>query len=293
MLLATWIDGRALWNSLALLSPLAVLAALSLQISIVLTLGWRWRSIVAAVGQMATFGWAARLTFATTFFNMILPRSIGGDVGRIWLGRQAGVDLRTGLTVAILDRLAGLIGLGLLLCVSTILLPASWLPQGVRLCMVLSFPFILVSLWLIAAFSGVGVSHWLALQWLGDVATKAKLFLRQPRVLCLAVVQSLIGHVMAVAIVFVSARGLNIPLTFGHALLLVPIILLTTMLPFSIGGWGLREAAAIMVLSLAGIAAESALALALIFGVTQLIVSGAGTLACFGWAGLPLNRGRP
>ena len=287
------IDVRALWSSLSMLSPLALLAAVLLQISIVLMLGWRWRSIVGAVGQMATFGWAARLTFATTFFNMILPLSIGGDVGRIWFGRQAGVDLRTGLTVAILDRLAGLIGLALLLCVSALLLPTGWLPQEVRLCMVLLFPFMLVGLWLIAAFSGAGVSHWLALQWLGDVATKAKLFVRQPGPLCLAIAQSLAGHVMSVTIVFVCARGLDIQLAFGHALLLVPVILLATMLPFSIGGWGLREASAIMVLSLAGVAAEYALALALILGVTQLIVSGAGTLACFGWARVSLGRVRP
>lgn len=283
-----WIDRGALWSSLAMLPPLALLAAFLLQLSSVLILGWRWRSIVTAVGQMATFGWAARLTFATTFLHMILPLSIGGS--RVRLARQAGVDVRTGLTVAILDRLAGLIGLGLLLCVSAILLPIGWLPKELQLCMVLSFPILLVSLWLVAAFSGAGVSHWLEVQWLGDVADKAKLFLRQPWSLGLAVVQSLIGHMLAVTIVFVSARGLHIPLTFGHALLLVPVILFATMLPFSVGGWGLREASAIAVLSLAGVAAESALALALILGVTQLIVSGAGTLASFRWAGVPLNR---
>ena len=291
-ILVSLIDLHTLWRNLMVLSSTALLTAVVLQITIVLVLGWRWRSIVAAVGQMATFGWAARLTFATTFFNMILPLSISGDVGRVWLGRQAGVDLRTGLTVAILDRLVGLIGLSLLLCVSAIFLPTGWLPTDVRLCMVLSFPFMLVGLWLVAAFSGAGVSHWLALQWLGDVATKAKLFLHQPGPLCLAVAQSLVGHVMSVGIVFVSAQGLGIPLTFAHALLLVPVILFATMLPFSIGGWGLREAAAIAVLSLAGIPAESALALALIFGLTLLLVSGAGTLACFGWVGVPLSRPR-
>jgi uncharacterized membrane protein YbhN (UPF0104 family) len=290
--LFSWIDVRVLWSSIASLPPAAWFSALLLQALIVFVLGWRWRSIVAAVGQMATYGWAARLTFATTFFNMILPLSIGGDIGRVWLGRHAGVDLRTGLTVAILDRLAGLIGLGLLLCASAIFLPAGWLPKDVRLCMILVFPMMLVGLWLIAAFSGAGVSHWLALQWAGDVAEKAKLFLRQPWPLCLTVTQSLIGHVMSVIVVFVCARGLGIPLTFGYALLLVPIMLLATMLPFSIGGWGLREASAIAVLSLAGITTESALALALIFGMTQLIVGGAGTLACFGWAGVPLRRVR-
>lgn len=286
------IDVKALWTNLMVLSPVALLAAVILQLSIVLILGWRWRSIVAAVGQVASFGWAARLTFATTFLNMILPLSLGGDAGRVWLGRQAGVDLPTGLTVAILDRLAGLVGLSLLLCVSAILLPAGWLPTGVRLCMVLSFPFMLVGLWLVTAFSGAGVSHWFALQWLGDVSAKAKLFVRQPGSLCLAVVQSLVGHMMSVTIVFVSAKGLGIPLSFAHALLLVPVILFATMLPFSIGGWGLREASAIAVLSLAGVPAESALALALIFGLTLLLVSGAGTLACFGWMSVHVSRTR-
>jgi uncharacterized membrane protein YbhN (UPF0104 family) len=72
----------------------------------------------------------------------------------------------------------------------------------------------------------------------------------------------------------------------------VPVILLATMLPFSIGGWGVREAAAVAVLSLAGISAEAALSLSLIFGLTQVAVSGVGTLLCLAWGGGRLSRAR-
>lgn len=289
--LFAWIEGRALWANLSRLSPLALVAALSLHLLIILLLGWRWQGIVRAVGRMAGFGWAARLTFVTTFLNMILPLSVSGDIGRVWLGRMGGVDLRAGITSAILDRMTGLIGLGLLLFVSAALLPAPWLPHEARLCMILLLPVMLAGLWFIAAFADSGVSRRPALQWLGEVAATAKRFLR-PWPLARAVAQSLAAHVLAVAVVFVSALGTDVALTLGQAFLLVPVVLLATMLPFSIGGWGVREAAAVAVLSLAGISAEGALSLSLIFGLTQVAVSGVGTLLCLAWSGGRLSRAR-
>jgi uncharacterized membrane protein YbhN (UPF0104 family) len=50
------------------------------------------------------------------------------------------------------------------------------------------------------------------------------------------------------------------------------------MLPISIGGWGVREAAAIPLLALAGIPASGAVTLALLFGLTQVAAAGCGTL---------------
>lgn len=288
--LAVFIDGRALWAMMARLSPVALLVVLALHIVIIVLLAWRWQSIVRTLGPTVRFNVATRLTFATTFFNMILPLSIGGDIGRVWLGRGAGIDLNTGTTVAILDRITGVIALGFLLFVSALLLPSAGLPLEARLVMILLLPMMLVGFWLIAAFSGFGASHWLALDWLCDAATKVKLFIRRPGPLCLAIMQSLVAHLLAVTIVFVSAGGLAITLLFSDALLLVPVIVLATMLPFSIGGWGLREAAAIAVLALAGVSAEGALTLAVIFGISQIVVSGAGTLLYLGWAGLSLGH---
>ena len=282
--LACWLDLGSVWAVTAQLSPIALLATLSLHGAIIVLLAWRWQSIAQALNQSVRFSLALRLTFATTFFNLILPLSVGGDVGRIWLGTRAGIDLNTGTTVAILDRVTGLIALGVFLFVSALLLPSPALPWEVRLLMIALLPMMLIGLGAIAACSGFETKRWPALAWLKGTAEKVTRFIRRPDPPCRAIVQSLMAHLGAVGIMFVSAWGLDIPFLFSDALLLVPVVVLATMLPFSIGGWGLREAAAIAVLSLVGITAEQALVLSLIFGFTQLAVSGLGSLAYFaGW----------
>lgn len=291
--MAYWLDLSSVWAVTAQLSPIALLAALKLHAAIILLLAWRWQSIAQALAQSVGFSVATRLTFATTFFNLILPLSVGGDVGRIWLGRQAGIDLGTGTTVAILDRITGLIGLGVFLFVSALVLPSADLPAEARPLMMALLPFMLIGLWSIAACAGFDNTRWPALNWLTSPAEKVQRFIHRPGLLCRAIAQSLGAHLGAVGIMFGTAWGLEIPFAFRDALLLVPVVILATMLPFSIGGWGLREAAAIAVLSVVGITAEQSLVLSLIFGLTQLAVSGVGSLVSFSYSAPRLGRTIP
>ena len=94
-------------------------------------------------------------------------------------------------------------------------------------------------------------------------------------------IQSLLAHLLAVAIVVVIASGLDLNLSITDALLLVPVMLLAIMLPISIGGWGVRESAAVPLLALAGVPASGAVTLALLFGLTQIAAGGCGALYFF------------
>lgn len=291
--LAVSVDGPLLWTMMTRLPAAALLAAFALHFGIILLLAWRWRIIVHACGRSVTYDMAIRLTFTATFFNMILPLSVGGDIGRVWLARQAGIDLATGTTVAVLDRLSGVLALAILLGISSLALPTDHLPLELRLAMVLCLPAMLIGLWLLSSLSEFGARQRPWLGWLERVSAKMKSFVHHPAAMRFALLPSLAGHVMAVLVLFVIAKGLGMTLSLNDALLLGPVILLATMLPLSIGGWGLREAAAIVVLSAAGIASEQALAMALMFGVTQLAVSGAGSILYLGWTGLRFGGSRP
>ena len=49
-------------------------------------------------------------------------------------------------------------------------------------------------------------------------------------------------HVMAVVIAWCAVRSISAPAAFEQLFMLVPPIMLITMLPISIAGWGVREA---------------------------------------------------
>lgn len=62
----------------------------------------------------------------------------------------------------------------------------------------------------------------------------------------------------------------------------VPLVLFAMLLPISIGGWGVREGAAVALLPIAGVAAAEALAASVAFGIVALAVALPGLVAI--WA---------
>ena len=55
-------------------------------------------------------------------------------------------------------------------------------------------------------------------------------------------VLSLLVHVLAVVIAWCVVRSIAAPVLFGQVFLLIPPVMLITMMPISIAGWGVREA---------------------------------------------------
>ena len=58
----------------------------------------------------------------------------------------------------------------------------------------------------------------------------------------------------------------------------IPLILLAMALPISVGGWGLREAAAAAVLPPLGWSAEAAVATSALYGLSALLGASPGAL---------------
>jgi uncharacterized membrane protein YbhN (UPF0104 family) len=155
----------------------------------------------------------------------------------------------------------------------------------VRWFLVALLPAMLVALWAMPLLARTAARRWAVLSHLSDVADKARRLIHSPRPVLFVSVLSVLAHLLAILCAFAIARGLDLTLSFTDALLLFPVVLLATMLPFSVGGWGVREAAAMSVFALAGVPAAGALSLSLLFGLTQLIVSGIAALVSFGWSG--------
>jgi uncharacterized membrane protein YbhN (UPF0104 family) len=269
-------DATEIGKTIATLSLSALLMAFGLHAAIIVVLSWRWALIVRGLDSEVPFMLAVRATFTSTVLNLTLPTSVGGDVGRVWFGKLQGIPVISGSVAAILDR-----GIGLAILVFLVAASSLWF--GGLTGMVTFFAV------LIAGSAGL----LLLLRWAARLPAESAAFrtaeavravVRNVVLLAHSSLLSLAAHLAAALIAMVIANGMGIPLTIGNAVLLFPAVLLATAMPVSIGGWGLRELAAIPLLALAGIAADGAAAIALMFGVTQLVAALAGTLA----ANLPL-----
>jgi uncharacterized membrane protein YbhN (UPF0104 family) len=91
-------------------------------------------------------------------------------------------------------------------------------------------------------------------------------------------VASLLVHVLAVVIVWCLAKSIAAPVSFGQLFQLVPPVMLITMLPISIAGWGVREATMGLAFAYAGLTTNEGVNISLLVGAVSFVVGGFGGL---------------
>jgi hypothetical protein len=73
--------------------------------------------------------------------------------------------------------------------------------------------------------------------------------------------------------------SLALPVSFADYLVFIPVVIVVTLLPVSVGGWGLREGTLIALFALVGVPSHSALAFSVLFGFLGIVAS-LPALAC-------------
>jgi glycosyltransferase 2 family protein len=91
-------------------------------------------------------------------------------------------------------------------------------------------------------------------------------------------VLSLSVHVLAVVIAWCVVQSIAAPVAFGQVFQLIPPVMLITMLPISIAGWGVREATMGLAFGYAGLMANEGVKVSLLFGAVSFIVGAVGGL---------------
>ncbi|MBO4223527.1 lysylphosphatidylglycerol synthase transmembrane domain-containing protein [Bradyrhizobium neotropicale] len=241
----------------------------------------RWREISAECGAPLETRQAMRFNVIGTFFNQTLPSSIGGDAVRLWLVARSGAGWRAATYSIFVDRAIGLIALAVLIVAS---LPWSYRlindPQGRSALLLIDFAALAAGggFLLLGALNWPWLKRWWGTHHIHACAVIANKVLfswdRGPKVAVL----SLLVHVLAVVIVWCVAQSISAPLLFSQIFQLVPPVMLITMLPISIAGWGVREASMGLAFGYAGLAANEGVNVSLLFGAVSFIVGAFGGL---------------
>jgi glycosyltransferase 2 family protein len=246
----------------------------------------RWRLIVIACGSELPFASAFRFSMIAMFFNQTLPSSVGGDAARIWLlGKQAGWRV-AGYSV-LLDRVIGVIALAVLVVVClpwTLELVTS--PVGRAGLLLIGFGALGGGLvFLILSWPRLGfLQRWSPTRHLAAVSKVAKTILLTPRSLVPIVALSILIHLLTALAAWCVARSVDANLSLLYSLFLVLPVLLITVIPISIAGWGVRESAMVAAFTYAGLAQSDGLIVSLLFGFSFLVV---GILGGIFWISSP------
>jgi glycosyltransferase 2 family protein len=241
----------------------------------------RWREISAECGAPLGMMQAMRYNVIGTFFNQTLPSSIGGDAVRLWLVSRAGAGWRAATYSIFVDRAVGLIALAIIIVAS--------LPWSLRLIGDPDGRSALLAVDFIALAGGIGFMILGALRWpwlkrwwgthhlhACAVIADRVIFSRErgPKVAVL----SLLVHVLTAVIAWCVVKSIAAPVLFSQVFQLVPPVMLITMLPISIAGWGVREATMGLAFGYAGLMSSEGVNVSLLFGAVSFIVGAFGGL---------------
>ena len=91
-------------------------------------------------------------------------------------------------------------------------------------------------------------------------------------------VLSLLVHVLTIVITWCVVQSIAAPIVFSQIFQLIPPVMLITMLPVSIAGWGVREATMGLAFGYAGLATAEGVNVSLLFGAVSFIAGAFGGL---------------
>ncbi|MBR1132694.1 lysylphosphatidylglycerol synthase transmembrane domain-containing protein [Bradyrhizobium iriomotense] len=230
----------------------------------------RWILILRAMKVLLDWlpGW--RILIVSTFFNQVLPA--GGDAVRIWMLRRHGVQWSPTISSIVADRFLALLALGVVILAGMPFL----LPRVSDNSLLFAILIVLV----VACFGLIALltlDRWppRIIAALPDRIVQFAMLVRAPLAAegrGTLITAAIIIHLITIAACYVLAIGLDAPLSPLSAFVLVPLVILSSAVPISIGGWGVREGAMVAALGLAGIASDKALAISVLLGLGGLIV---------------------
>jgi uncharacterized membrane protein YbhN (UPF0104 family) len=271
----------SIFDRLDQFKPLWLLAGILVTVVQFVLAALRWRIVSAYCGVPLSLTTAMRYIFIGVFFSQTLPSSIGGDAVRLWLLGRSGVGWREATYSVLVDRAIGMLGIAAVIGLC--------LPWSYQLISDAHGRLALLAVDLAAIAGGIGFLVFGALRWpwlqrwwptrhVHACAEITNRVLSRLRTGLPIVVLSLAIPVLATVIGWCVVRSISAPVTFAQTFLLIPPIILLTMLPISIAGWGVREATMMVAFGYAGLAPADGLIISLLYGITQFAVGALGGL---------------
>jgi uncharacterized protein (TIRG00374 family) len=273
------VDVGTLAARLGRLEPGWVVLALFLMTVQVVLLAVRWRNISAACSANLPFTLALQISFIATFFNQVLPSTVGGDSMRIWLFARKGAGWASATYSVLIDRIAGVFVLALIVSVC---LPMTFAlihdPMARAVLMAIGVGVITGTL----VFVVIGqrfrqwFDRWTLTRHLAAASRITAALFGSRRDAAIVFACSVAIHLITVAAAWCCAKAIASPVSFAQILFLMPPVLLIATLPVSIAGWGIRESSFMFAFAHAGLAQTDGLVISILFGAASFIIGMAG-----------------
>ena len=258
--------------------PWSLLGAFLLIVATRLLTALKWRVLVHAKQLHPPYSFLLRVVFVSNFLGVFLPTGLGGDTVRMYSLSRVYKHAADSVSSVIVERLTGMTALLAMVIVGAyltigdplgrILVPNALVPGGL----------LFVVLVVLLSPAGYQFTRWLTglvsarygFDFLMRVDAAVRTYGQLPGSVMKSLAVSAGIQVCRIMSVYLAVVSLGVGLSFVDALILVPPAMFIGMLPVTVGGFGVREGAMVVLLGLADIPATEAFAVALVIRVATL-----------------------
>ncbi|WP_245409948.1 lysylphosphatidylglycerol synthase transmembrane domain-containing protein [Pararhizobium haloflavum] len=272
-------------ESLLNADPLLIFVALLLVQGQIVLSALRWRFTAMRLGQPIGTRTAIGEYYLASLLNLVLPGGVGGDVLRAYrmtaqdAGGSSGRDAPATVRAVMLERLAGQAAFCLIAAAGAFawpLLLTGSRPEGTLT--LLALPLLAVAIVAAAAWAVLRFGPEPARRFVADTGPDIiRAWFRQGAWLVQGVL-SIVIALLYIAVFAIASAAVGAPLSWPAWITLVPLVLLTMLIPISVGGFGIREGAAAALWPLAGHAGSYGLAAALLYALLSIAGAAPGLL---------------
>ena len=297
---ASHVELAGIARVLANLSAPLLISIVVLLLTQHLLIAVRLRMMARTLAVDLRFGPALDSQLVGAFFSQSFLTFVAGDGMRAWMLRRSEVPLREAAGAVFLDRVAGFASLLLLVVLSLpSLLELAPSRQGLGVAAAAGV-LVLLGLSGLAVLWGIAdgraparLVERLALGWVRERATRVRALLSEWQSGSAIVLLGMGVQITNIVAIFAIARAIGLDVELFECATLVPSVILVSMLPISVGGWGVREGAMIIGLGLIGIGSDPAVAVSVLFGAGLAIAALPGAAVWLRQRGRAARRDEP
>ena len=247
--------------------------AILFQLLSTLLAGYRWGKVMKKLnfGQKTEF--YVRSYFKGSFFNQGLPTSIGGDAVRVLDVAGNGHRKRDAFIGVFIDRVLGLSGLLILNLAANYFLPGL-LPDNL---------FLMINAIVLAGLIGFICFIYIhkikalykgrLLKYILRVSQQLNQILNNIRSISFHLSIGVLIHLFSIINIYLVGQSVGLEYDLLTMAVVVPPVILLTLIPVSLAGWGIREGAMIGIFGLIGGALTNVLSMSILYGIILIIAS--------------------
>jgi uncharacterized membrane protein YbhN (UPF0104 family) len=244
--------------------------------------GLRWTLYLKRLELGASTFEGVRAYFVGNFSNLALPTGFGGDAVRALLIARSGARLARAITSVLFDRLSALACLVLLAWIGAAA-SGDFVPGNqVSLLAALSAAGAVAAVVLVALLRRDGLGRFLPAglrPWAREVAVALRLIVFSLRLQLSTLALGLLAQAAIVGVVWALAEALSLDLPFGYLIVVSALVVVATLLPVSVGGFGIREGTYVVLLGAVGVTSQDAVLLSVLTVPTMTLASLPGGIA--------------